>query len=36
MWCCQTLVLVPHEERALARVKVLFLDVAMSEATPVS
>ena len=36
MWCCQTLVLGPHGERALAMVKVLSLDVARSEATLVS
>ena len=33
-WCCQTLELGPHEERALARVRVRSRDVARAEATP--
>ena len=36
MWCCQTLVLGPHGERALARVRFLSRDVARAEAILVS
>ena len=35
-WFCQTLELGPHGQRALARVRVRFRDVARVEATPVS
>ena len=35
-WCCQTLELVPHGERALARVRVHSWDVPRPEANPVS